>query len=608
MEKFQNTLDEDDLLRLQNIIPSAVVIFNLDEVIFVNSAFRKILGYDLDTIKKMKLKDFISDNQMEHFLENISKLINGKISEIELELKLNCSNSTQKWTECRARTVLYNKKLYIISNVVDISHNKHIQSELSKLIVLRDSMLEVTHFIGKTENIDIIYEFILKTAVKSINNAKLGTIMLKEGDYLNVVSQTGFNKDSICKFRIPIEKSFIYRLTDGKLNKIKKIDDLRNIDDFMKIKTDNNKSDFIKSTITAPIYVKEKFFGVVNIDSTEINAFNKNDLKIMEFIKNHVEMAISNHMLYEEKIYLSKYDVLTGLYNRYYLEELFEHERKRALRYNESFNLVVFDINGLKIINDNYGHIAGDLILNHFAKNCSKMIRKSDILARYGGDEFIGIFLNSDRERLKLRLDEYLSYLENDPVYIDDNPLICTFSYGIATFKEDGSNLMKLIKNADKKMYDFKRSYKKKERENMGAIQRVKYVINNKQHAFIAINENETYISDDIGVKPIITKLRQDQEYFKDFVIGDKIIGKAAALLLVLSKVKYVYGKIMSKAAVEVLQSNSIVFEYGEVVDFIQNRTNTGMCPLEDSVKDTCSPENAFVLIEERIKELMKNK
>ena len=122
MEKFQNTLDEDDLLRLQNIIPSAVVIFNLDEVIFVNSAFRKILGYDLDTIKKMKLKDFISDNQMEHFLENISKLINGKISEIELELKLNCSNSTQKWTECRARTVLYNKKTYIIDKLVFINN------------------------------------------------------------------------------------------------------------------------------------------------------------------------------------------------------------------------------------------------------------------------------------------------------------------------------------------------------------------------------------------------------------------------------------------------------------------------------------------------------
>ena len=608
MDKFQNTIDEDDLIRLQNITPSAVVIFNLDEVIFVNSAFKKMLGYDLDTIKKIKLKDLISCNQMEQFLKNISKLINGKVSEIEFELKINCSNSTQKWIKFMAKTIFYNKKTYIISNVVDVNNSKHIQYELSKLISLRDAMLELTHFIGKTENINIIYEFILKTAVKSINNAKLGTIMLKKGDYLKVVCQTGFNKDSICKFSIPIEKSFIYRLTDGKLDKIKKIDDLRNIDDFMKIKTDNNESDFIKSTITAPIYVKEKFFGVVNIDSTEINAFNKNDLKIMEFIKNHVEMAISNHMLYEEKVYLSKYDVLTGLYNRYYLEELFEHERKRALRYNESFNLVVFDINDLKITNDNYGHIAGDIILNHFAKNCSKIIRKSDVLARYGGDEFIGIFLNSDREKLKLRLDEYLFYLENNPAYIDKVPLICTFSYGIATFKEDGSNFMKLIKNADKKMYDFKQSYKKKEQNSMSSIQKLKYIVNSNKHAFIAINKNETYTSDDIGVKPIITKLRQDKEYFKDFVIGDKIIGKAAALLLVLSKVNYVYGKIMSKAAVEVLQSNSIVFEYGEIVDFIQNRTNTGMCPLEDSVKDTCSPENAFFLIEERIKELMKNK
>lgn len=327
-------------------------------------------------------------------------------------------------------------------------------------------MLEVTHSVITADGIDTIYELILKNAIKSIKNATLGTILLKDRDNLKVVSQVGFDIENIEKFEIPIEKSFIYRLTRGQLDEIKKIDDLRNIADFIKIKTENNKSEFIKSTITAPIYVNGHFLGVVNIDSTKTNAFDESDLKVMEFIRNNVEIAISNHMLYEEKIQLSKYDSLTKLYNRYYFEELFEHVKARALRYNEGFNVVVFDINDLKLVNDSFGHVAGDAVLQFFARNAPQIIRKSDILARYGGDEFVGIFLNSNKYLMKRRLDEYLLYLENNLINIDRDKIKCSFSYGISTFLDDGTNITDLIKVADRRMYEFKYNYKNSDEIN----------------------------------------------------------------------------------------------------------------------------------------------
>lgn len=460
--KNQNILSDDDLLKLEQIIPSATIIFNLEKVIFTNSYFKKVMGCDINKLRKMKLKDFIFENQKRIVLENISMLLNGKIKESEIELKVRCSHNTQKWIECISKTVYYNDKLYIITSFVDITSSKESQKELSQLLTLRDAMLEVTHSVITADGIDTIYELILKNAIKSIKNATLGTILLKDEDNLKVVSQVGFDTENIESFKIPIEKSFIYRLTKGQLDEIKKIDDLRNIADFIKIKTDSNKSEFIKSTITAPIYVNGHFLGVVNIDSTQINAFDENDLKVMEFIRNNVEIAISNHMLYEEKVQLSKYDSLTKLYNRYYFEELFEHVKARALRYNEGFNVVVFDINDLKIINDNFGHVSGDLVLQFFARNASQIIRKSDILARYGGDEFVGIFLNSNKYLMQKRLDEYLFYLENNFINIDNNKIKCSFSYGISTFLDDGTNIKDLIKAADRRMYEFKNKYKNK--------------------------------------------------------------------------------------------------------------------------------------------------
>ena len=108
-----------------------------------------------------------------------------------------------------------------------------------------------------------------------------------------------------------------------------------------------------------------------------------------------------------------------------------------------------------------------------------------------------------------------------------------------------------------------------------------------------------------MGVKPIITPMRENRRFFKGMQVGDTIIGKAAALLLVLSGVEMVYGKIMSKAAVEVFVKHGVAYQYERLVDFIQNRQRDGLCPLEQSVLDEDDPEVAWNKIEKKIEELM---
>ena len=116
----------------------------------------------------------------------------------------------------------------------------------------------------------------------------------------------------------------------------------------------------------------------------------------------------------------------------------------------------------------------------------------------------------------------------------------------------------------------------------------------------------EVVISNDFGIKPLMIELRKDKQAFQGAVIADRVIGKAAALLTVLGGACEVYGEIMSQAACEVLDANQIIYEYGEKVPYIENRTKTGKCPMEETVWEIDDVNQAFEALEATIARLMK--
>jgi diguanylate cyclase (GGDEF)-like protein len=331
--------------------------------------------------------------------------------------------------------------------------------ELEDSFQLRESMLEISQSIMKTEGLERIYEIILNNALKSIKNAKLGSILIKEGDRLRVAAYIGYDWESIKDFNISVEDSFLYRATDGKMNRLVRIDDVRAFDSFYSISTTENENVFIQSTISAPVYIDQKLYGLINLDSLDINRFDDNDERMMAFIQSNVEIAITKHLMYEKTLYLSRYDGLTNLYNRNYFEEFFITHKEKALRYGEKFNIVIFDINKLKYVNDHFGHLAGDAVIVEFSKQLSGIIRKSDIVARYAGDEFMGMFFNSDKKALHARLIQFLQGMENNLIQLSNASIFCTFSFGIAEFGVDGTELDQLLRRADERMYRFKSEY-----------------------------------------------------------------------------------------------------------------------------------------------------
>lgn len=126
---------------------------------------------------------------------------------------------------------------------------------------------------------------------------------------------------------------------------------------------------------------------------------------------------------------------------------------------------------------------------------------------------------------------------------------------------------------------------------------------------FIARRDNKfIYCSNEIGVKPILSKLNENIDFYKDADIEDTVVGKAAACLYVLAKIKFVYAHTLSELAKTYLEKNNIPFKYDELVKEIRNRTNTDICPLEKSVIHIDDPVIAKTALENVIQILINQK
>lgn len=148
----------------------------------------------------------------------------------------------------------------------------------------------------------------------------------------------------------------------------------------------------------------------------------------------------------EEVLYLSYYDQLTGLYNRrFYVEELRRIDTERNL----PITLVMADVNGLKLTNDAFGHLAGDRLLKYIADNIKKHCRADDIIARIGGDEFILLLPRTASEQAEKLVSRISASLAEDKCY----PVICSVSFGWDTKNEPAEDIDKVYINAEDHMY-----------------------------------------------------------------------------------------------------------------------------------------------------------
>jgi diguanylate cyclase (GGDEF)-like protein len=331
---------------------------------------------------------------------------------------------------------------------------RELREAARRVSLLAEMNVRVNREILLNEDIELIYRTILNYLFNVFNTASTGSVLiLGEDGYLRFAASRGFTEEFVSKFHLKLEDSFLYQLTGGTIKDTRLI----TREDFERIETVFKPGEWeYKSVISAPLFVGERLFGILNLDSSVAGTYDTQDVEIVERFRTQIEIGLLARERYTTNIKRYQVDSLTGLLTRRYFEDLFKIALDRALRHKESFVLALFDVDGLKAINDTHGHLAGDQMLLTVATALRASCRTSDIIGRLGGDEFIACYPLSELKTMDKSLAGIRSKLRARPLRLGNVEQRLSFSYGLANFPEDGVDQQSLVAAADKRLYAMK--------------------------------------------------------------------------------------------------------------------------------------------------------
>jgi len=207
------------------------------------------------------------------------------------------------------------------------------------------------------------------------------------------------------------------------------------------------------SELAIPLLVGGSCVGVFNLESPKVAAFTRSDIRLLTPFTSGLALLIDNQQKTRQLREQATRDGLTGFFNRQMMDEMIPRELQRVARYHRDLSLAMLDLDDFKDVNDNLGHQEGDRLLRVFAACIRKVVRASDFIYRYGGDEFLILLPETTREQAE----EMLSRLGAGTCPELSTTLgRVTFSAGIASYVSDAS-AEDLVKLADDRLYQSKR-------------------------------------------------------------------------------------------------------------------------------------------------------
>ena len=192
--------------------------------------------------------------------------------------------------------------------------------------------------------------------------------------------------------------------------------------------------------------------GVMLVDnSLSGQPIAKETVMLLSIIAHSVGMAINHSKAFTSVLQESIRDELTGLHNRRYFNDRLMDELERIKRYGGRFSLILADIDHFKVVNDTHGHQTGDAVLAWLGRLFRDHLRHSDVVSRYGGEEFALLLLDTDKAKA-VTIAEHLRAAVAEKAGEAVGPRV-TVSFGVATHGEDGHAFESLLEKADKALY-----------------------------------------------------------------------------------------------------------------------------------------------------------
>lgn len=324
---------------------------------------------------------------------------------------------------------------------------------LTQKIVFANNQLKALSKVALTINsfldLDRTYNSILD-AIRSLVTFK--------GCYIFDVNEKGDEMIPVA-FRVDEEnnpENYKFTLKDGLLKKVAESAKPIIINGLMKESYKNSEShycDIYKSCILVPMRRLNKCVGCIGVFSDETYVFNDEILEFLMILSDQATIAIENARLFKLSEEEAITDGLTNLYNQRYFYNWLGRHIKEYTKTKKVLSLMIFDIDHFKTVNDIYGHTVGDRVLKEVAQLIKSLVRKNDIVSRYGGEEFTVILPELTSNDAYVIAERIREKIEEHDFIIDGFNIKVTVSGGISEFPKIADNDVELVNYADRAMY-----------------------------------------------------------------------------------------------------------------------------------------------------------
>jgi len=211
------------------------------------------------------------------------------------------------------------------------------------------------------------------------------------------------------------------------------------------------------SLLVLPLLVHERALGTLVLGSQRRGAFGESVRPTLEVLASHVAVSLANARMFKRLEELATTDGLTGLFNKRALIEMATQKLKSSTRFRKPLSVLVCDLDHFKKVNDTHGHDIGDVVIRGFGEVLKRTKRDTDLVARFGGEEFVVVCEETDAEGAALLAERVRAEIEASTFHTTGGPLKVTCSVGVATFPAAGRDWEALFKATDEALYASKR-------------------------------------------------------------------------------------------------------------------------------------------------------
>lgn len=336
--------------------------------------------------------------------------------------------------------------------------NARLRREFSTKIHQLHTLNDTARALNSVLNLDVLFRLIVTLATHELG-ADRGSLMILEGDALKIKAAFGLSEEVKQGTGVRAGEGVSGRvLATGRPVLVKNREEL----DKLEVKSRGRYKNY--SFVSVPIMIDRKCTGVINIDEKKSGEpFDEGDLNFLEILANHAAIAIRNASIHQRTQLQAVTDGLSGLFNHRYFHERLAEEIERCKRYGkEGLSILMIDIDDFKLFNDEYGHLMGDHLLKGISSIIKYESRVSDIVSRYGGEEF-AVILPETGEKESMIIAERLRFLveTHDFSMEDVKPKErVTLSIGVSHYPQHADSPSLIIDRADKALYMAKQSGK----------------------------------------------------------------------------------------------------------------------------------------------------